>query len=206
LSQDEVVTAALGLILDRGMSGLTMRSVAQRLGVTPMAVYYYVRDKDDLLRLVSQRISTSWIPLRPAEGGGWEEALRLHLTSMWEVLSRYQGLGSFLIEQPSLGVTSHTVRNGIAFFEAAGFDRVKAQLAWSFAYTYIHGRISVDAHLGHRAEAPRLEGLRAHDYVEFGIEAVIAGLRALRDAEPAEWASRAAGAVPSSRSESAGGG
>ena len=48
--------------------------------------------------------------------------------------------------------------------------------------TYIHGRISVDAHLAHKPEAPRMSGLRARDYVDFGVEAVIAGLRAMLSA------------------------
>jgi hypothetical protein len=43
--------------------------------------------------------------------------------------------------------------------------------------TYIHGRISVDAHLATEPNAPRLEGLHARDYVGFGVDSVIAGLR-----------------------------
>jgi len=45
--------------------------------------------------------------------------------------------------------------------------------------TYIHGRISVDAHLAHKPQAPRMSGLRARDYVDFGVEAVVVGLRAM---------------------------
>jgi hypothetical protein len=47
--------------------------------------------------------------------------------------------------------------------------------------TYIHGRISVDAHLAHRPEAPRLTGLRARNDVEFGVDALIVGLRQTLD-------------------------
>ncbi len=54
--------------------------------------------------------------------------------------------------------------------------------------TYIHGRISVDTRLGHRPDAPRLDGLRARDFAEFGLEAVIAGLRELRAADDAPLA------------------
>ena len=46
------VDAALGLIRTQGLAGLTMRAVASELGVTPMAVYYYIADKDELVRLV----------------------------------------------------------------------------------------------------------------------------------------------------------
>jgi AcrR family transcriptional regulator len=160
-----------------------MRSVAQKLGVTPMALYYYVDDKEALLGLVVQHVSSSWEPLR--SDGDWRESLRRHLLSMWDVLSMYPGLGSHLIELPSLGVTPESMRQGFGFFERAGFDATTARLAWSFAYTYIHGRMSVDAHLGHRPDTPRIDRLKARDFVEFGLDAVIAGLEVLRDRDAA---------------------
>jgi TetR/AcrR family transcriptional regulator, tetracycline repressor protein len=179
LTQSEIVQAALLILRRDGLGGLTMRAVASELGVTPMAVYHYVEDKDHLLRLAYADISSAWGPLRLA-GGSWEEALRAHLISIWEGLARYPGLGAYLIERPNINVTPESLAQGIQFFEDAGFPPVEARLAWSYALTYIHGRISVDAHLAHRPEAPRLEGLRAHDYVSFGVDAVIAGLEAMR--------------------------
>ncbi len=180
LTRDEIVAATLRLLLREGLSRLTMRAVAAELGVTPMATYYYVRGKDDLIKLAYEEISSSMAPLR-LEPGGWEAPLRRYLTSLWDELARYPGLGGYMIEQPSLGVTPAAVAEGIRFFEEAGFAPSKAPLAWSFAVTYILGRIIVDARLGHQHEAPRFGGLRAQSYLEFGIEAVICGLRELRD-------------------------
>jgi len=85
-----------------------------------------------------------------------------------------------MIGKPSLGITPSVVAEGLGFFEAAGFAPSTAPLAWSFAITYILGRISVDARLGHKRQALRFGGLRAHDYLELGVEAVIRGLRDLR--------------------------
>ena len=162
-----------------------MRAVSAELGVTPMATYHYVDDKEDLVRLVAKEVSASLIPLRLDEDG-WEASLSRHLMSTWESYARYPGLGAHMIGLPTLGVTPEGLQDGIRFFEAAGFSPTAAPLAWSFALTYIHGRISVDARLGHKPEAPRLDGLRARDYVEFGIEAVVQGLRTLRasDGQP----------------------
>ncbi len=157
-----------------------MRAVSADLGVTPMATYYYIKDKEELVRLVADEVTASRIPLR-LEADGWEASLSRHLTSIWESFARYPGLGGYMIEHPTLGVTPDRLRDGIQFFEDAGFSLTKAPLAWSFALTYIHGRISVDARLTHKPDAPRLDGLRARDYVEFGIEAVIQGLRALQE-------------------------
>jgi AcrR family transcriptional regulator len=160
-----------------------MRAVAAELGVTAMAVYHYVEDKDHLLRLAYEDISASWGSLRLG-AKSWEETLRDHLISIWEGLARFPGLGAYLIERPNINVSPEGLTQGIRFFEDAGFAPVEARLAWSFALTYIHGRISVDAHLGHKTEAPRLEGLRARDYVSYGVDTVIAGLCVIRDSGP----------------------
>jgi AcrR family transcriptional regulator len=176
LTREEIIDAALGLIRTHGLPGLTMRAVAAELGVTPMAVYYYIADKDELVRLVVETISAARGALRLGEGG-WEESLRRHLLRVWEESTRYPGLGAYLINQPTLGVTPESLQEGIHFFEEAGFSPAAARLAWSFSMTYIHGRISVDAHLATEPSAPRLEGLHARDYVAFGVDSVIAGLR-----------------------------
>jgi AcrR family transcriptional regulator len=160
-----------------------MRSVAAGLGVTPMAVYYYVADKEDLLRLVVERISESYGMLETVPGADWQDTLRNYLVAIWENTRRYPGLGAQMINQPGLGVTPERLKAGIGFFEDAGFPPPHARLAWSFATTYIHGRLSVDAHLGHKPDAPHLDGLKARDYVEFGVETVIAGLEAILDRE-----------------------
>ncbi len=182
LSLDEIVDSALDVLRESGLDSLTMRTVAGRLGVTPMAVYYYVDNKEDLLRLAAQRLSRLWGPL-VLDGDDWETPLRRYLMGVWREYTRYPGLGAYMIGQPTLGVTAETLAEGVKFFEDAGFSPRMARMAWSFAMTYIHGRLSVDARLGHRSDAPRLGGLRARDLVEFGVEAVIAGLRVLKEAD-----------------------
>ena len=49
-----IVAAALALIAERGVAGLTMSGVAARLGIRSPSLYYHVRDKSALLDLVAQ--------------------------------------------------------------------------------------------------------------------------------------------------------
>src|SRR3954454_15313872 len=49
LSRDRVMRAALAVADEGGLPGLTIRSLAQRLGVKPMSVYHYVANKDEIL-------------------------------------------------------------------------------------------------------------------------------------------------------------
>lgn len=55
-SRDDVVEAALALLQDRGLPGLTMRRLAESLDIRPSALYWHVADKQSLLAAVSARI------------------------------------------------------------------------------------------------------------------------------------------------------
>ena len=48
-----IVAAARGLYLERGPEGVTMRGVAERVGVTATALYRHFADKDALLREIA---------------------------------------------------------------------------------------------------------------------------------------------------------
>ncbi|MEU8022046.1 TetR/AcrR family transcriptional regulator [Micromonospora haikouensis] len=49
LSREAIVAAAIGLADRDGLAGLSMRRLAQHLGVDAMSIYYHLRDKDTLL-------------------------------------------------------------------------------------------------------------------------------------------------------------
>lgn len=199
LTLDAIVDESVRIVRTQGVSGLTMRSVAAGLGVTPMAIYYYVTDKEDLLRLVVGRVSDSFGVLQYDPAQPWQETLREYMVNIWQNFRRYPGLSSYFIDhQPGLGVTPDRLQAGIAFFEAAGFPPAEARLAWSFATTYVHGRISVDAHIGRGGDAPHIEGLKARDYVEFGVDAAVAGLDAIleRPDRPGPRPARGEGLAP----------
>jgi len=65
LSRDEILDAALAIADADGLSGVGMRSVAQQLGVTPMALYRHVGDKGSLLDGLVERVLRE-IELPPA--------------------------------------------------------------------------------------------------------------------------------------------
>jgi AcrR family transcriptional regulator len=69
----EILDAALAVAAERGIDGVSMRAVAQRLGLTPMALYGYFRSKDELLDAVLGRLLAE-IPPSPA-GLNWREVI-----------------------------------------------------------------------------------------------------------------------------------
>jgi TetR/AcrR family tetracycline transcriptional repressor len=182
LSREVIVSAALDLAERDGLDRLTMRALASQLGVTPMAIYYHVPDKEALVDLVVDEVHTRQVPLELTDEG-WEVCLRRRLLAQWEQLVRYPGLGSHLSNQPGMGASQQSIEAGVAFFEAAGFSNRSARLAWSFAITYLHGRLNVDARMRGRSSSGKVAGIKAKDYVAFGVDAVIAGIAAVAETD-----------------------
>ncbi len=56
LDRDRVVRVALDLLDEVGLDGLSMRRLADRLGVKAASVYWHVRDKEELLDLVFDHV------------------------------------------------------------------------------------------------------------------------------------------------------
>jgi AcrR family transcriptional regulator len=144
------LTGAGGLSRDedgegRGYQEMTIRSLAADLGVAPMSLYRHVRDKDDLLDEVVDRLLTrAW---QPRVGtGNWEA---------W-VTEAADKLRHFLVTQPAaLHVyLRHPVVSpaAIARMEAilevlrgAGLDEQAARLAYATVHTYTIGFAALEA-------------------------------------------------------------
>ena len=56
LSEEAVVDAALGLIAERGLEGLSMRALGERVGVEAMSLYHWFAAKERLLDAVADRL------------------------------------------------------------------------------------------------------------------------------------------------------
>lgn len=96
----EIVDAALAVAADRGLDALSMRAVAQRVGVTPMALYGYFASKDELLDAVVGRLLEEIPPTPP--GLGWRETLQHLAYGLRSVARRYPAVLPVLLTRPAV--------------------------------------------------------------------------------------------------------
>jgi AcrR family transcriptional regulator len=75
LSREAIVDAALAVLDERGVEGLNMRAVAERLGTGPASLYAHVDGKDELLALMIDRVAAE-IPLPRVGAGPWQDQLK----------------------------------------------------------------------------------------------------------------------------------
>jgi len=96
LSQETIVDAAMALLDSEGLDGVSMRRVAQALDTGPASLYVYVRNRDELVALLIDRISGA-IPL-PIGGSGadWREQLTDLMLAAIKELGRHPGIAEEL--------------------------------------------------------------------------------------------------------------
>ena len=106
LSRERVLEAAIALADESGIGSLTMRKLAQELGVEAMTLYYYVARKDDILNGIVD-IVMGEIEL-PSPGDDWKSALRRMAISAYEVLVRHPWAAGLVLS--SSGVSQSRLR------------------------------------------------------------------------------------------------
>ncbi|WP_422754215.1 TetR/AcrR family transcriptional regulator [Micromonospora sp. WMMD708] len=87
LSRERILRTAVTLADGAGIESLSMRNLAQELGVVPMALYKHVANKDELLDGMIDVVVGEIEPLTP--GVGWQPAVRRRVLSARQVLLRH---------------------------------------------------------------------------------------------------------------------
>ena len=139
LTRERVITEALAAIAENGVQALTMRSLATRLGVVPGAVYYHVRNKQQLQDLVLDNVLAE-VDVHLDSSLGWTEQLKLLAHRLRTVLEDHPGVAGILKTRDPLG--PHSLALAEAFLEplqAAGFADDEAGLAFFLLVDYTIG-------------------------------------------------------------------
>lgn len=187
LSESEIVEAALRVVRQDGVEKLSMRRLSRELGVSPMAPYYYVADKRELLDLVATAALTG-VRKPPPEFGTWQMRLRDLIDQIDEKLRKHPGLGDVLIEQ-MLGKQLDLIAAIMEILFDAGFDERNVLSAYATIHTYLFGRSKVnprdrssllDRVLPEAVEraTKHLGDLRGRYSYDFSMDVLIAGLEA----------------------------
>lgn len=87
LSRERVLHAAVALADEGGVESLSMRKLAQELGVVPMALYKHVANKDELLDGLVDVVIGEIDPPLPATD--WKAAVRQRILSARRALQRH---------------------------------------------------------------------------------------------------------------------
>src|SRR6266550_5377363 len=138
LTRERVLRAALAHADAGGLEALTMRKLAEELGVAPMALYRHVANRDDLVDGMVD-VVFSEIDL-PSAGDDWRAAMRQRAISVRDVLSRHRWAIGLMESRANPGPANLRHHDAvIGSLRAGGFDMAMAANAYSLLDAYIYG-------------------------------------------------------------------
>lgn len=197
LSRELIAETALRLTDEAGLSGLSMRKLGGELGVEAMSLYHYVKNKDDLLDAVLDRLYAEVELPVDDPAADWEATVRVGLRSLHNVLLRHPAALELFSSRPAPSTDSVLVLYwAYEQFRKAGLDEVGAHHAFRFAVSWVMGFGASEIGALGRAtddEVPDFAHITDPDLKAFvarnaqfsvaetfdaGLDSVVAGLRA----------------------------
>lgn len=151
LDREMVLAAAVELAERRGVDAISLRAVADRLEVTPMALYRHVGDKQALLDGMIERLLLE-LPL-PDPAAPWRDQLGVMATGLRATAGRHPGLFPLLLQRPAATTGALRVREAVYdALRASGVpeamvprtERILSTFLLGFAASEAGGRFSVD--------------------------------------------------------------
>jgi AcrR family transcriptional regulator len=133
-----VLGAAIAHADAGGLEALSMRTLAEALGVAPMALYRHVANRDDLIDGMVDVVFGE-IDL-PSTDGDWRAAMRRRAGSVRDILSRHRwaiGLMESRVNPGPANLRHHDAV--IGSLRAGGFDMALVAHAYSVLDGYIYG-------------------------------------------------------------------
>ena len=121
-----------------GIGALTIRSLAQELGVKPMSVYHYVANKDEILDGIVDLVFGE-IEL-PSPGGDWRTEMRRRANSARRVLAAIPGRSRCCSRDCTPGPATLRHHDAvIGTLRAAGFSVELTAHAFALIDSYVFG-------------------------------------------------------------------
>lgn len=137
LSRERVLQKALELADQAGIQALTMRRLAQELGVEAMSLYYHFASKE---RLLDGMIDLVFAEIELPPKGDWKSRIRARAHSARAALVRHRWALGLMESRTSPGPTNLHHHNAVLeCFRKNGFSVAAAAHAYSLLDSYVYG-------------------------------------------------------------------
>jgi AcrR family transcriptional regulator len=168
LNRERVLQAAVRLADDRGLEELSMRKLAQELGVEAMSLYNHVENKDDILDGIVDFVARE-IEL-PAAEADWKSAIRRNTISARDVYVRHKWASNLAIGRQA-GGPARTQHSDwlLRTLREAGFADDVIYHAYHVLEAYVLGYTTLQLSFPYTGE--EIKGMAAKYLEEFDAEA-----------------------------------
>lgn len=141
LTVEQIVRAAIGIADTEGLTALSMRRVADQLGVTAMSLYTYVPGKAELVDVMLDRVYGE-LPRPDDTSAGWRPRLEAVARANWSLYQRHPWLLQVATGRPVLGpnlVAKYD--HELSTLADTGLDDIEMDLVVTMISDYVHGAV-----------------------------------------------------------------
>src|SRR5919199_4974188 len=136
---DEIARAALDLLDDHGIDALSMRSLADRLGVGTMTLYSYFRSKRELLD-AAVGAAVEDFDFSAPRGAGFRERVHAHVHAVRALMLKHPAIAQVRARQPIVHPNAFRISEpGMQNLLDAGLPPDEAARAFRLLFTYVFG-------------------------------------------------------------------
>lgn len=155
LTRDSVIAAAIELADETGIAPLTIRKLATRLGVKPMAIYHHIENKDQILDAMVDSVFAE-IEL-PDRNVPWQEGMRARAQSARTVFARHAWAAAMMDSRTHPGPATLAHHDAVLGCLRSGLSLQMAAHAYALIDAFVFGFALQEAALPFQTEAEAAE-------------------------------------------------
>lgn len=169
LTRDRVIEVAAELVQAEGVEAVTLRRLAGDFGVTPMALYRHVKDKDDILSSVLSRLLAQ--ALFPATSSNWQRYLRAYSDGLRRLLLENGGLVRVILKPKALEAAAlDAMEVALSTLRESGFSSSQAARLFTSINSFTIGSALWQAMRSESEAANLTSGQPANRYWDMDFE------------------------------------
>ncbi|MEQ1770295.1 MAG: TetR/AcrR family transcriptional regulator C-terminal domain-containing protein [Devosia sp.] len=152
VTRDDVIRTAIQLLQEVGLDGLTLRRLATELGISAPSLYWHVKDKRELLDLMSEemiRLAREKMPAFPVDLP-WDEKIAEGMRRQYEAIITYRDGARVVAGNRPTEAALPQIEQFLKMWVEAGFPPAEA-----LAYILTFGDFVTGCALEHQSESDR---------------------------------------------------
>jgi TetR/AcrR family transcriptional regulator, tetracycline repressor protein len=141
LDREQILKAAVDLMDEVGLAGLSLRRLAKQLGVAAPALYWHFQNKQELLDQMAEQMFIGEVPAAgpPGDGESWEDWLVTRARQTRAALLRHRDAAMLAASTKPRGSQWDQIELQIRVLCEAGFTPVEATRAMFTMSNYVAG-------------------------------------------------------------------
>jgi AcrR family transcriptional regulator len=119
LSEDVILNTAMRILREEGLDAVTMRRLASELDTGPASLYVYIRNRDELLNALFDRVG-GMVQLEEADPAHWREQLHRLVNGLLAVMEEHRGIARVAVANVPTGENALRVADNLMGLLLAG--------------------------------------------------------------------------------------